>query len=200
MLAFTLLCMAPGRVHSQTAEVEPLVPQNLLKLIHTPQVQKELGLEGDTRLLDVLKKIDRVWWPSRILPEAKQAETTRELEEQLRGALKKILSPETMQRLREVEIQSQGTRALLRPDVADVIGLDDQKMKSFKTTVLATDSLAKQSNEKRGGDNELEKQLQAAREKEQSLLEGLLSSAQRRDLGKLVGKPELGRCDGRSNH
>jgi peroxiredoxin len=189
MLAFTLLCTAPGRVHSQTAEVEPLVPQNLLKLIHTPQVQKELGLEGDTRLLDVLKKIDRVWWPSRILPEAKQAETTRELEEQLRGALNKILSPETMQRLREVEIQSQGTRALLRPDVADVIGLDDQKMKSFKTTVLATDSLAKQSNEKRGGDNELEKQLQAAREKEQSLLEGLLSSAQRRDLGKLVGKP-----------
>ena len=37
-----------------------VVPQNLLKLVHTPEVQKELQLEGDslTFFLEELAKID----------------------------------------------------------------------------------------------------------------------------------------------
>ena len=189
LIAISLFCLVPGRVFSQSPELEPLVPQNLLKLIHTPEIQKELGLADDTRLLDILRKIDSVWWPSRILPEAKQMETTRELEQQLRDALTGILPPEKMRRLRELELQSQGTRVLLRPDVVEVIGLDAKEQRTIRTTCLETDAIAGQLNQKPGGDADLEKQLRAVREKEQRQLNSLLTSSRRRDLGKIVGKP-----------
>lgn len=189
LMALFLFCLAPSRAFSQTGEAEPLVPQNLLKLIHTPEVQKELGLEGDARLLDVLKKIDTVWWPSRILPEAKQVETTRELEQRLLDALKGILSPAKMQRLREIEMQSLGPRALLHPDITAAVGIAAKELQTIKTAFVASDSIAKQLNEKPGGDAELEKQLRAAREKEQSLLKSLLSSSQLKALGKSLGEP-----------
>ena len=50
------------------------VPQNLLKLVHTPEVQKELQLEGDslTSFLDELARIDGPWWRARIKPDAEQ--------------------------------------------------------------------------------------------------------------------------------
>ena len=174
---------------SQTTEVEPVVPQNLLKLVHTPEVQKELGLEGDARLLDVLRKIDSVWWPSRNLPEAKQVETTAVLEKQLLDALGKILSPARMRRLYEIEIQSLGVRALLRDDVVEAVGLDASARKTVKEAFLATDAAARQLNEKRGGDADLEKKLREAREKEKSRLTRLLTSSQQKSLGKLIGEP-----------
>ena len=189
LIAFALFTLVPGFAYSQTTEVEPLVPQSLLKLVHTPEVQKELGLEGDARLLEILKDVDRVWWPSRNLPKAKQVETTRELETRLIDALSKILSPATMRRLRELEIQSQGTRALVRPEIAGDVGLDAKDLRKLKAACLVTDSLASHLNEKRDGDADLEQQLQTARRKEQSLLNGLLTNSHRRDLAKLVGEP-----------
>ena len=184
-----LFCVGSKRALSQAVEEEPLIPQNLLKLVHTPEVQKELGLEGDARMLDVLRNIDRVWWPSRNLPEEKQVETTRELEKRLFDALGKILSPAKMRRFREVEMQSQGTRALLLPHVVKAVGLDAKAQRTIKAAFLETDLLARQLNEKRGGDADLEKQLRAVREKELSLLNGLLTNSKRRELGKLIGEP-----------
>lgn len=189
VIVTTLFCMGSARAFSQAVEAEPLIPQNLLKLVHTPEVQKELGLESDSRMLDVLRKIDRVWWPSRNLPEEKQVETTRELERQLYDALGKILSPAKMRRLREVELQSLGTRALLVPDVVKAVGLDAKAQRKIKAAFLETDSLARQLNSKRGGDADLEKQLGKARAEELSLLNSLLTTSKRRELGKLIGEP-----------
>ena len=189
MVLTVLLCAGSRRAFPQAVEAEPLIPQTLLKLVHTPEVQKELGLEGDDRLLAALREIDRVWWPSRILPEEKQIETTRELEKRLLDTLIKILPPTRMRRLRELETQSQGTRALLRPEVAKAVDLDATAQRTIKASFLETDSLARQLNEKRGGDAGLEKQLRIAREKELSLLNGLLTTSKRRELGKLIGEP-----------
>ena len=191
LVATILLGVNSRPVLSQTVDVEaePLVPQNLLKLIHTPEVQKELGLEDDPRLLSILREIDRIWWPSRLLPEAKQVEITRELETRLLEELSQILTPAKIKRLREIDIQSQGTRALLRQDVSEAVALEPKQLRTIKTAFLATDLLARQLREKRGGDADLEKQLQAAREKEQRQLDRLLSSSQRQRLGKLIGIP-----------
>jgi hypothetical protein len=47
----------------------PVVPQTLLKLIHAPQVQQELGFRADdAALLAVLREVDGAWWRSRNLP------------------------------------------------------------------------------------------------------------------------------------
>ena len=189
LLATILLGVNSPRVFSQTVGEEPILPQNLLKLIHTPEVQKELGLEDDARLLNVLREIDRIWWPSRLLPEAKQVETTQELDKRLLDALGEILPPTKLRRLREIEIQSQGTRALLRNDVGEAIELEPKQLRTIKTAFLVTDSLARQLNNKPGGDADVEKQLGTAREKEQSLLDRLLSSSQRKGLAKLIGEP-----------
>lgn len=188
---FATVLLGPGRNRAlaQELDAEPLIPQNLLKLIHTPEVQKELGLEDDDRLLKVLGEIDRTWWPSRNLPGAKQAESTRELEERLYDALSNILTPAKIRRLREIEIQSQGTRALLRTDVGESLELGTKKLRTIKDAFLVTDSLARQFDEKQGGDADLEKQLRAARDREQTMLNGLLTSSQRSELAKLIGKP-----------
>ncbi len=177
------------RALSQAVEDEPLIPQNLLKLMHTPEVQRELGVEDDARLLKILREIDLTWWPSRLLPEAKQIETTRELEKRLLEGLSEILTPAKIRRLREIEIQSLGTRALLRQDVGDAVALGPKELRTMKTAFLATDLLARQLNAKPGGDSDLEKQLRAAREKEQSTLDRLLNSSQRRSLTNLIGEP-----------
>ena len=189
MVVMALFCGGSKRTLAQAAEAKPLIPQNLLKLVHTPEVQKELGLEGEARLRDVLREIDRTWWPSRNLLEEKQTETTRELEKRLLDALGEILSPTKIRRLRELEMQSQGTRALLRPGVEQAVGLDAKAQQTIKAAFLETDSLARQLSEKRGGDADLEKQLREARDKELSLRNGLLTASKRREFGKLIGEP-----------
>lgn len=189
LVTTVLLGMDSSRGFTQTVEEEPVVPQNLLKLIHTPEVQKELGLEDDVRLLTLLREIDRTWWPSRVLPAAKQFETARKLEKRLIDALAQYLTPGKMRRLREIEIQSQGTRALLRTDVAEELELGPGDIRTIKAAFLVTDSLASQFSEKKGGDADLEKKLRAAREEEQTVLDRLLNSSQRRSLENLIGKP-----------
>jgi peroxiredoxin len=189
LLGTVLLVITSPRVFSQTVEAEPLIPQNLLKLIHTPEVQQELDVEDDARLLKILRDIDRIWWPSRLLPEEKQVETTRELEIRLLDELSQIVAPVKIRRLREIEIQSQGTRALLRQDVSEAVSLGTKELRTIKAAFLATDALVRQLNKKPGGDTELEKQLRMAREKEQSLLDRLLNSSQRKALAKLLGEP-----------
>lgn len=174
---------------SQSNDVEPLIPQNLLKLIHAPEVQKELGVLDDRRLLEILKEIDVVWWPSRILPESKQVETIRDLETRLLELLKPILTPEKLRRFREIEVQSQGTRALVRPGIAKAIGLNEQQLIELKKALVATDAIARKLHEKPGGDPELEKQLNTAREKEQDAINGILTLANRQSLAKLIGQP-----------
>lgn len=189
LFATILLGLDSNQGFTQTTEEEPLVPQNLLKLIHTPEVQRELGLEDDERLLTILREIDRTWWPSRVLPAAKQFETTLKLEKRLIDALAQNLTPGKMRRLREIEIQSQGNRALLRTDVGEALKLGSEELRTIKAAFLATDSLASQLFEKKGGDAELEKKLRATRAKEQTVLDRILNSSQRKSLEKLIGKP-----------
>jgi peroxiredoxin len=187
-LALVIVCLAPAFALTRADETEAIVPQNLLKLIHASEVQRELGLEGDKRLLGILKELDRVWWPARILPEAKQVELIKGLESKLLEALKPILTPTKLRRLREIEVQSQGTRSLIRPEIAKAVGLDDQQLLAMKTAFVETDALARKLAAKTGGDPEIEKQLQSAREKEQSTINSLLTAAHRQALGKLIGE------------
>lgn len=188
-LALAIICLAPNLAFSQINQTEASVPQNLLKLIHTPEVQREIGVEGDPRLLAILKDLDRVWWPARILPEAKQGETIRELDARLLDALKPLVTPAKLRRLREIEAQSQGTRALIRPEIAKAVGLDDQQLVAIEKVFVETDALARKLAAKPGGDPDLEKQFQSARDEEQRAINGLLTTTHRQALGNLIGEP-----------
>lgn len=187
--ALLVILGLPYSAWAQDGDPEPLIPQNLLKLIHAPEVQEELGILEDKKLLKILKEIDAIWWPSRILPEAKQIETIRNLETRLLEELKLLLTPEKLRRLREIEVQSQGTRSLLRPGLAKSIGLNDQQLNEIKKAFLETDGVARKLSKTPGDDSIQENQLLSAREKEQTAINAVLSPANRQALSKLIGKP-----------
>ncbi|MFO0940743.1 MAG: hypothetical protein U0930_08240 [Pirellulales bacterium] len=75
-----LTCLPFGLAVSEEPQQSPAIPQTLLKLIHAPEVQAELGLKpDDDKLLALLREIDGPWWRSRILPQQKQREAVGEL-------------------------------------------------------------------------------------------------------------------------
>ena len=168
----------------------PTVPQTLLKLVHTPEVQEELGFKpNDERLLAILRELDSRWWPSRNLAEDKQRVIVEELDGKLLASLKLLLPDDKIRRLHEIELQSQGTRALLRNEIAAEIGIDAQQSQDFLRMSLETDTIARTLSSKKGNDVAAEKQLIAAREAEQRKFLELLTNSQRTTLMKLIGKP-----------
>ena len=187
-IVLAMVCLAPTVSLAQTDEADPIVPQNLLKLIHTPEVQRELGLEADKRLLAILKDLDRVWWPARNLPDSKQVEAIKGLEAKLLDALKPLVTPAKLTRLREIEVQSQGTRSLLRPEIAKAIGLNDEQLFTLRKAFIETDALARKLAAKSGGDPDLEKQLQSARDDEKRTVDSVLTATHRQALGKMIGE------------
>ena len=169
---------------------EPVVPQNLLKLIHAPEVLEELGLKSnDEKLLAILREIDGPWWRSRNLPEDKQHVIIGDLEKKLLESLKTVLTDDKIKRLREIEVQSQGTRALIRSGIAKTVGLEGKQSQEILRTFSQTDDVARKLSAKKGVDLALEKELTSARESEKNKLNELLTNQQQMSLGKLFGKP-----------
>ncbi len=176
--------------YGEDSSKKPIVPQTLLKLIHTPEVQKELGFQPeDEKLLAVLREIDGPWWRSRNLPEEKQQGIISELEKQLLKELKGILSEDKIKRLREIEVQSQGSRSLLRGGIAKTVGLSGTQNQEIQKIFLDTDKVARKLVENPKDRSEIEQKLTIARETEQKRLSELLNPAQRTSLSKLIGKP-----------
>ncbi|MCY2980668.1 MAG: hypothetical protein NTU79_18550 [Planctomycetota bacterium] len=124
---FAILCITPILIPAllfaaDTIPFEPTpakvgsVPQNLLKLVHAPEVQKELELSGDqlASFEEALSKIDGPWWKARIKPESEQRTIIAAQEALLIKLLKSTISPEKLRRLQQIELQSQGTRLFAR--------------------------------------------------------------------------------------
>ncbi len=168
----------------------PHVPQTLLKLIHTPEVQRELGLlSQEPALRAILEQVDGPWWRSRNLPEEQQRQTVAQLEQQLLSELRQLLPVDKIRRLREIETQAQGTRSLLRPAIAKAIGLTSSQQEQLRIAFVKTDTLARTLAEKPSNQADAEQELLAARQAEQQSLNGLLTQPQRVALGKLLGEP-----------
>jgi peroxiredoxin len=148
-------------------------------------------LDGDNSspFLAVLRDLDGTWWRSRNLPETQQQKIVSDLEKKLLSELKKILPADKLKRLKEIEIQSLGTRALARVDIANAIGLTSTQSKELEQLFLETDKAAKLFSESKGKDASLEKKLSVAKEAENSKIKELLTNPQRASLGKLIGTP-----------
>jgi peroxiredoxin len=170
---------------------EIFVPRNLLKLVHASEVQTELGInnENEDQFSKLLMGIDRKWWPSRTQTEAVQLKLVAELESQLLSKLSAMLPPDRLQRLREIEIQSLGTRALAKPDIAKAIGLTSNQIQELHSVFAEVDGLAKKSLESKGKDSEAEKKLTAAREEEFKRIKSILTPLQTKSLSGLIGRP-----------
>jgi peroxiredoxin len=168
------------------------VPQNLLSLIHTEEVQKELGFSED-QLQDLeasMRKIDRVWWPSRNLPTTKARAVVADLELQAVAEVGRILGDAAVVRLRQIELQSQSVRIFARPEVIAYLKLTPAQAKKIGDLFAETDKLAAElSKAGQEPDKEKQKEFSAAKKGESTQSVSTLNKVQNQLLQKLLGKP-----------
>ena len=128
------------------------VPQNLLSLIHSKEVQEELSFSPEqlSSWENTLREIDARWWPARILPAPQQRKIVAELEVNLIDELGSLLGTEAVRRLRQIELQSQSSRILVRPEVAKFLGLDTKQEKKLTELFAENDKLASELATKKG--------------------------------------------------
>lgn len=166
------------------------VPQTLLSLIHTPQVQAELGLTGPklASFLPVLRKLDGPWWMARIRPRPEQREITAKLEQQLVAELEDKCGAAAIRRLRQLELQSQGPRMLARPDLKQYLQLSASQSDQLTQLFADTDALVTKVNTPEGQKNaELIAELQKTAGAEPERAKGILSPEQQRRLQIAMG-------------
>lgn len=166
------------------------VPQNLLKLVHAPEVQTELGLSGgqlDAFVIE-LAKIDGPWWRSRIKPDSER-KIIAEQEQLLISVLSQFLSAEKMERLKQIELQSQGTRIFARPDVIKTVGLTKTQSEKLKDLFSATDRASKKLQGAKAQDKGMLTDAQTARDAEAKGISEMLTGPQKVTFSKMMGTP-----------
>jgi thiol-disulfide isomerase/thioredoxin len=210
VVAATLMAslVAPARLGAQApaAATQPAapslpfnpatyVPQVILPLLHTPQVQAELGIEGAKlgQLEQLFATVDGDWWRARNLPPAEQRAAITKVEKAVKTWLTGALAREKLLRLADLERRAQGGRVLLREDVAEVVGLEPAQSEKILAAARATESAAAALGrvfQSGGGQGDLEKAaLLAARERELKLPGDLLSEEQQKEWRRIVGAP-----------
>ena len=104
---------------------ERKVPRQTLGLLHAPEVHTELGLrcQPNHRTRKQFQVVDGRWFRARIEPPTANLLIMQELEESMNRWLSNHFSDVQRQRIKELELQAQGTRVLLRGDVADRFSL-----------------------------------------------------------------------------
>jgi peroxiredoxin len=164
------------------------VPQNLLALSHTPEVQKDLKL--DTKELAqweaALRDIDKIWWPARLLPPTQQRKIIAELETKLVTGLERIQGKSAVLRLRQIELQSQSARVLVRPEVAKYLRLDATQNNKLSELFAETDELGK---DLAANDEKKLQQLTTAKQAEPKNALAILKPEQAERLRKSYGEP-----------
>jgi peroxiredoxin len=171
---------------------EDLIPRPLMGLLHAPEVHTELQLTAQqiSSLEAMFVEVDAAWFPARILPPAEYHTTIRKLEQTVWDWFHRNTSPAQQRRLKQLEFYGQGTRTLLRKDIAEKVGLSSEQQAKIAELAKATDSAQLKLSQAKYGDPEIENlqttlaQCMAA---ERSVLSGLVNPQQRQKLTVLLG-------------
>jgi peroxiredoxin len=189
---FQVQATAQEQLFEPAAADETLIPQYLLPCIHASEVQAELKLNSEqiAQLEDVLRELDVLWWPSQNLEPAKQRETVRNLEVELLKRLATFLPAETIQRLQQLELQAQGSRLMLRPDVAARLGVPADVQSRFREYAEKAEKALADINAAKGQDSggDLAKNYMAVKGEETKSGYALLNDRQKQALETLLGK------------
>ena len=168
------------------------VPQTLLNLVHAKEVQAEFELSREqmARLEGSLREIDAKWWPARIAPAAEQRKIVAALEQRFVQQLQSLAGPAAVARLRQIELQSEGARILLRPEVAAHLGLDAEQSQKLSALFAATDQLlAEAGTAKAAPDSEKAIAASAAQKGEAAKAIAVIKPDQFEKLRIALGKP-----------
>ena len=191
VLAPTANAMQPESVAD---EFRPLVPRQMLPLLHTPEIHQELKL-SKAQVVDLesfFGEIDGAWFQARILPADKQNPILNSLDERVHKWLSDHATKEQRERLSQIELQAQSVRMLLREDLAESLKLESSQQDRFaelaRSTVAAQAALQKALNQGEPSD-ELQKKANAAVQAEQDDVRKILKADQQKHLAQLLGEP-----------
>jgi hypothetical protein len=189
--AMVLWLPAPLRA----AETEQLIDTPFMELIRDRAVHGDLELDttqiASLRLLT--DQFDPQLFPIRNRREDDRRKQVHELVMRVRPRLKSILSPTQLRRLSQIELQCQGPRALLRPDVQARMLLTKPQLDSIAKQVTSTNSAThdawKQIQEKGRPRSVVQKQIDGIRSAEPRKILRHLNGKQKQQWRSLTGRP-----------
>jgi hypothetical protein len=113
-------------------------------------------------------------------------------QEKLAAFIKETLNPDQRKRLRQLELQQEGTLALGRPDVADELKLTEKQHRQLEAIVLDLQKnvqpLVQQAQEG-GKSEEIAHQVMKLRKEHEARIEALLAEPQKKQWRAMLGKP-----------
>jgi peroxiredoxin len=171
---------------------EALIPNNLLKLLHAPEVHRELQLTDlqRTSLEQFFQAIDGPWFRSRILPSDRQQPILKQLESQAWEWVEQNVDQQQMARLKQLMYRSEGVRMLLRSELQQPLGLERSQVNSLKSAaeaVLEAEKQLVEAVQKGKKVDDYQKAVSDAIEKERSLIPDLLTPRQRTLVTEMLG-------------
>lgn len=184
-----------GTAVEPSFEYQPLAPDmtqvqpTLLPLIHASEVQAELKLNGSAwnSFLPKLQLIDGPWWRARIRPTTEQRQITAQQETLLMDSFRSTFGLATANRLRQLELQAQGYRMLLRPEVASFLGISPEQKLKFEQIFQATDTLMQEASNG-SASAELLSRIQKIRAAEPTSAHAVLTPPQQVKMGQIIGE------------
>ncbi|MDC0267819.1 redoxin domain-containing protein [bacterium] len=101
------------------------VPRTLLNIVHSIEGQREMGIpqEAQGAFDTFLRKPDAEWMKVRVRPEMEQLPVIAKAERLVVEEVALRFGQKSLARLHQLELQAQGSRAFLRPEVVDYLNL-----------------------------------------------------------------------------
>lgn len=196
LLCLTLMTAIQPPLFAQESKglYDNLVPQFLLGLVHAPEIHKDLKLSHKqvSELETTLRKVDAEWFPARNLPADSLRAITVRLESQVWDWFSNNATEQQRQRLWQLECYAQGSRTLLREDIAEKVRLEASQQKKLAALAIATDESRRALAAIPFGDarrKELQDRVEKTTKAEQAGLMKIVRSEQRETLKSLLGDP-----------
>jgi len=194
LVGLVLLPSAIGtQLESVSSEYRSLVPRQMLALLHAPEVHQELKLNAKqvAELESLFAEIDGPWFQLRNLSQQQQLPILDSLDQRVHSWLAEHVTNEQRERLRQIELQAQNVRMLLRNDVALELKLESMQQERFAKLARSTDA-AQSAVQKAvtSGDpgNDLQAKAKTAAKAEQDVIKKVLKPEQLQRLQKMLGE------------
>jgi peroxiredoxin len=157
-------------------------------------------------LRELADRLDPIFWPTRNFDRERAASSWNEATAMARREATGILSSAQLQRLNQIVMWVQGTRALLRDDVAEKLQLDEERRKGIREILDETATKAAELYQEASAEGMSAKQLEGKQRQlllsEQRQILRKMTKAQRDGWVELAGEPcdvsRLGRVDFRA--
>jgi len=186
IVAVTLGVAAVGHSADKPESPPPpaAVPNPYLFVIRDPDVHRELRLTAEqvAAIRTLTDEIDLPLWSVRGMSLEEGTRRLQQLIEQAESRMADILTPLKRERLNQIVLQMQGSRALARPDIAAALGLSEKQSATIREVIDETNKelagLQKEASDgkRRSSADKSESKL---RQEEQKKLATVLSRSQR---------------------